>query len=621
MKKNLITFLIVANLFASQTITYATNPANSENSSQLSRIQEDRGKSNQFLNLEIKQAFNLSKQKLQELKISVPEKIVDIDSTIKLIDTCSEEINYQVSDIKTMFEKIKPVNKLDFNKNIQTIYEVENILREYTANIEEYFKSALPNDSQKEVYEKDVQIVEKTLKMKSERYKLILNRVEKKFNDLNEKIKNQELQIKEIQKTVIGALLCVSNMYDFFYQSISNIPIGSDSDKFIKITVDNPSKENIEKLMQIYNDEQTSLVDKMNIYRNISLLSNRGNKFAFIFLQIINKSPVPRCPNELFLDFKDLSCEVHNNILSQNQKLDEEYANFLISFFNLKTPLVKSKILGISEKFSDDLNSHYQYRVDLLAKRDFKNYDCWFVSPKACPQRGGWKLHISAQPKSAKNIARLVLPYIINKNLSAKICLSLPFLRLFTMKSCVQCGKFIVIYTNNNDEARVVTNALHNIISNALKTGLLSPYDFCECIGDIKIGDTGALYARCGAYYNSSQSDDFFDFDNRWNPIPFSNQIEDVAKKRIIAKTFFKKEIEKLKEGKLNELLAKNEIDKLMLFIQNTPDNGFDRTFPFDLDVSFLGLKMKKTNNIFETYENILKELDTKRKYFPEILN
>lgn len=130
----------------------------------------------------------------------------------------------------------------------------------------------------------------------------------------------------------------------------------------------------------------------------------------------------------------------------------------------------------------------------------------------------GWKIHITAQPNSAKKIAELILPHINDFNtqfdiqdLSYKIIPSIPVLRTFNylyphlsigdLPQDTQAGKFIVIYPKNTEHARQLVQKFDKILNDAIQEGAINPdIDFMPLIGDAKVGTSGGVYVRYGGF-------------------------------------------------------------------------------------------------------------------------
>jgi hypothetical protein len=134
----------------------------------------------------------------------------------------------------------------------------------------------------------------------------------------------------------------------------------------------------------------------------------------------------------------------------------------------------------------------------------------WIVFEKDYTGGFGWKIHVSARPSSASRIAGIVVPILKELNMNYKIVPSLQALRRLYLRTrhkgnVSQGGKYIAIYPRNDEEARAVAEALDRALNAAIENGALNCDDFLTCVGDVRIGLTGGIYARLCDYQDDSQ--------------------------------------------------------------------------------------------------------------------
>lgn len=622
MKKFTKMSLIMTSLIVLQPVAYACNPDDV-----VPQIEE------KFDENEAERNLDLARQKLEELKLSTKGNEEEINSAIEFIETCKNEISEYVLNVNLMFDGINSIGNCSFDDEVHTVNDVKNILDKYATTVgdllrnPELYKETIPSLNDPEIarevlqrYQNEVNFINEALKANSDRHKKLLNELQSRFDELSKKINDGKADVQEALNQSMDAMLAVSSVYDFFNQSISQVIVAESADKMIDITMNQPTKENLLRLFKLYVSEQTSVVDKMNIYRNVLLLSNRGNKYAFRFLEVANNNSKSVCPDDLFLEVKNISEEQKADIIQKNNELNEEYRNCILQILGLdpNSPVVHYYSFDAeSDGLRKTLDLNQNYRVDMVTNEKENLRYKWleFCGVSSQCIGGGWKIHISAQPKSAKKVAELVMPYILSNNVSGKIFTSLCAARYLGMTTGTQGGKFITLYPKNNEEARKITNDLNGIISQAMAEGILNPCDFWECLGDIKVGDTGAIYTRCGSF---GKNDDFdLKRDNRWNPIPYGSVIDEIAQERIEKKNSAIEQVKMLESQEKTTNVERNlERAKEYLAYLNTcvPDDGFDRDAPFDLSISFLGQKLEK-DNIFARYEELMRGLDQKKKY------
>ncbi|MDR2781052.1 MAG: hypothetical protein LBB21_01155, partial [Holosporaceae bacterium] len=153
---------------------------------------------------------------------------------------------------------------------------------------------------------------------------------------------------------------------------------------------------------------------------------------------------------------------------------------------------------------------------------------------------GGWKLHVSATPSSAKKVAEAVVPYLIDNGVNFKIVPTTSTLRRLYLLSKTgyysQYGKFITIYPINKEEGENVAVELDK----RLRGSGFSRKDFVTCSGDFSIGKSGALSTRYVADYRVDFCLDNFDTsDQRRVPVIPKTSLEDALEKLPIFQLYY----------------------------------------------------------------------------------
>ncbi|MDR2781530.1 MAG: hypothetical protein LBB21_03715 [Holosporaceae bacterium] len=123
--------------------------------------------------------------------------------------------------------------------------------------------------------------------------------------------------------------------------------------------------------------------------------------------------------------------------------------------------------------------------------------------PVANSDIGGWKLHVTATPLSAAKVARVVVPYLLSKNVKFKILPTADVVCRFYFNARFgswysQYGKFITIYPASGEKGAEIANWLDVELSNR---SLFIRRDFVSCSGEFSIGKSGALFTRYVPHY------------------------------------------------------------------------------------------------------------------------
>lgn len=119
----------------------------------------------------------------------------------------------------------------------------------------------------------------------------------------------------------------------------------------------------------------------------------------------------------------------------------------------------------------------------------------------------GLKIHVSAKPETALEIAKIALPILQASNINYKVMYDLRYMRqlyylthyeddtfIVGSNKSSQAGKFIAIYPSSPSQAISITMKLDQ----ALRDHNLQPHDFVRLAGDAQIGKTGGIFARYG---------------------------------------------------------------------------------------------------------------------------
>lgn len=270
----------------------------------------------------------------------------------------------------------------------------------------------------------------------------------------------------------------------------------------IKNMMKSPTKENIEACIQTFHT--TNEKHKLNIFKHILCLSNLGNPDANAALEEIR----PETTKENFptVIYKEPDLEEEDRIISYNERLDAEYEDFIKQIWDKYFP--DMPYMAVPHERATSISLPDGVRFPIRADLYYQCHNERFLWLEAIEDYSsivlkGWKLHISAQPSSAKKIAEIAVPILEEMHIPYKICISLNALRHLNTtiaKGETQMGKFIAIYPKTNDDANRIATALDEAFTQAIDSGRLHPYDFCELLGDAQLGHSGALYVRYGAF-------------------------------------------------------------------------------------------------------------------------
>ena len=111
----------------------------------------------------------------------------------------------------------------------------------------------------------------------------------------------------------------------------------------------------------------------------------------------------------------------------------------------------------------------------------------------------GWKLHICAKQTSMEKILKIVAPMLKIYEVSFKYA-TFSGLELLDANS-TQRGKFITIYPSSLLHANEIAHAIDATLKSAIEQGIINPLtDFETIKNDARLGETGGLFTRYGAY-------------------------------------------------------------------------------------------------------------------------
>lgn len=116
----------------------------------------------------------------------------------------------------------------------------------------------------------------------------------------------------------------------------------------------------------------------------------------------------------------------------------------------------------------------------------------------------GWKFHIIATEENKNAVARVVVPFLLHRNIDCKIVSGPHFEHFLSTETLDQHGKFITIYPRNYDDAKRVANELIELIEQHISIGMLPSFKEEDILltapGDAYIPEgKGYLRLRYGA--------------------------------------------------------------------------------------------------------------------------
>ena len=158
--------------------------------------------------------------------------------------------------------------------------------------------------------------------------------------------------------------------------------------------------------------------------------------------------------------------------------------------------------------FFDPLDVYYQPRPDnfLVSLDDeqrtrFVRSGIWWShrhNPELPAQ--GWKIHVSADHRTAHDVAAKVVGYLTGHDVDFKIALDMNILEMLNSKGMARGsgGKFVTVYPRDEDEFRTCLADL---------AGLLDGIGGAYVLSDLRYRDSRALYFRYGQFLNTHTLD------------------------------------------------------------------------------------------------------------------
>lgn len=123
------------------------------------------------------------------------------------------------------------------------------------------------------------------------------------------------------------------------------------------------------------------------------------------------------------------------------------------------------------------------------------------LQPRRWPEQGsGWKIHVTANPHNATEVAKIAVPYLLEMNVPFKIITNTSTLQNWLDRKHTQRGKYITIYPYTYETTKKLVNELDTLllaVSHPMGIDEKSP-------GDALIGYSGFLTIRYGKYIDIS---------------------------------------------------------------------------------------------------------------------
>jgi hypothetical protein len=117
--------------------------------------------------------------------------------------------------------------------------------------------------------------------------------------------------------------------------------------------------------------------------------------------------------------------------------------------------------------------------------------------PKDIPSEG-WKLHISASPEHAGEVADTVLPVLRDMGVAHKIVGNID--NYVNVMTGTQTGKLVTIYPDSPAQAKAIVDALDPLLASR---GLTGPV----VSGEMPLGNSGLFFGRYGGFTKSTVTD------------------------------------------------------------------------------------------------------------------
>lgn len=111
--------------------------------------------------------------------------------------------------------------------------------------------------------------------------------------------------------------------------------------------------------------------------------------------------------------------------------------------------------------------------------------------PKKLPPQG-WKIHITASPENAYELAKIILPKLRKWGVNHKVIYNIDLYENW-MTSGSQRGKFITIYPNSEAHSLELVIKIDRLLIGKNLTGLAVP-------GELSVGKSGLIFTRYGSF-------------------------------------------------------------------------------------------------------------------------
>lgn len=271
-------------------------------------------------------------------------------------------------------------------------------------------------------------------------------------------------------------------------------------------------KSNLEKTKSTI----TSYIDILDSQQLDELQNDLKEKFL---TSLKNTTSIPKEEEEYKRIFEGFLHDVFpSQEMAKEMDIDRDYIKFLFKFFKSYVERYNEKKINPMDFLTTQSPLNTPHPTFLPGRYDSPatNNGYWF---EPTPWREednashvqGWKIHVTAMPHSAQKIAELILPAInrlpsqTSRAVSYKIVRSIPLMRTLWANAYIkgsetQPGKFLVLYPDNGDHAYELVKKIDTILTNAIEEGILTKSDFLPLIGDAKVGNSGGVYVRYGAY-------------------------------------------------------------------------------------------------------------------------
>ncbi|MBX9977234.1 MAG: hypothetical protein K2X98_03175 [Alphaproteobacteria bacterium] len=143
-------------------------------------------------------------------------------------------------------------------------------------------------------------------------------------------------------------------------------------------------------------------------------------------------------------------------------------------------------------------NAFYRVLYEFLGTHPYSVFQLLVGTKPYTQQHSGWKIHVAANPNNVIDVARLVVPYLFENNITSKVVNNSTQLQEWIMQKNSQCGKFITTYLYDYETAKKVATELDTLL---LPLHAKYPMHADETPpADAAIGQSGFLFIRYGEY-------------------------------------------------------------------------------------------------------------------------